>query len=86
MAKKNIDRIFTVSFLLFLLLGFAFVFLREKETYSYYENRNLALLPDMTAEGMLDGSDFTAVETYLSDHAPGCNTALKLRTGMAIST
>ncbi len=82
MAKKNIDRLFVFSFLLFLLLGFAFVFLREQETYSYYENRNLAVLPDMTIEGMLDGSDFSALETYLSDHAPGRNTALKLRTGL----
>lgn len=82
MAKKNIDRLFVFSFLLFLLLGFAFVFLREQETYSYYENRNLAVLPDMTIEGVLDGRDFAAVETYLSDHAPGRNTALKLRTGM----
>lgn len=81
-TQRVIDCLFTLSFLLFLLLSFAFVFLRTNETYSYYENRNLASLPDMTVEGMLDGSDFSAVETYLSDHAPGRTTALKLRTAI----
>lgn len=80
--RKIIDCLFAMSFLLFLLLSFSFVFLRNQTGYSYYENRNLARLPDMTIEGMLDGSDFSAVETCLADHAPGRDTALKLRTLM----
>ena len=79
-TKKTIDCINAVFFLLFTICAFLFTFLRGNETYSYYENRNLASMPKMTTEGMLDGIDFSAVETYLSDHAPGRNTALKIRT------
>ncbi len=80
MKKRAIDIMFAASFVLFAALVFLFTFIRERETFSYYENRNLAVLPEMTADGMLDGSSFSALETYLSDHAPGRNTALKLRT------
>ncbi|MBE6599346.1 MAG: hypothetical protein E7638_07900 [Ruminococcaceae bacterium] len=79
-SKKIIDIAYSLSFLLFLGAVLLFAFIREPETYSYYENRNLAVMPGMTAHGMLDGGDFSAVETYLSDHAPGRNTALKART------
>ena len=79
-TKKIVDCINAVFFLLFIICAFLFTFLRGNETYSYYENRNLASMPTMTSAGMLDGTDFSAVETYLSDHAPGRNTALKIRT------
>lgn len=78
--KKIVDLLYSVSFAAFLSLVFLFAFFRQTETYSYFENRNLAIFPEMSVEGILDGSYFSAAETYLSDHAPGRNTALNLRT------
>lgn len=80
MIKKYIDFVFTIFVLLFLTLTFLFTFIRERETYSYFENRALAPFPSMSAHGISDGSSFSEMETYLSDHAPGRNTALRLRT------
>lgn len=81
MQKKTIlDLLNTAGFLLLLAVLLLSAVLREKETYSYYENRNLASAPTASVEGILDGSYFSAAETCLADHAPGRRTALKLRT------
>ena len=68
------------GFCLFLLIALAAGLLREKESYSYYENRNLADKPVLTAENVLSGAYFTALDAYLTDQAPGRNTLLKLDT------
>ncbi|MBE6542196.1 MAG: hypothetical protein E7672_07105 [Ruminococcaceae bacterium] len=73
--------VFCVSaFLLFIVAAAVITFVRPKDTYSYYENRNLSAFPERTAEAVSDGSYFSAIETYCIDHAAGRNTILKLKT------
>ena len=45
--------------------------IREKTTFSYYENRNLAQKPEFSMEAVVDGSYFTGWETYLQEHKIG---------------
>ena len=44
---------------------------KVKETYSYYENRNLAVFPELTWETVLTGEWGAAVDKYLADHSAG---------------
>ncbi len=39
-----------------------------KEKGSFYENRRLAVFPVPSVETVLDGTFFSNVETYISDH------------------
>lgn len=55
-------------------LGFLFAVMivtvaREKESYSFFENRDLAAFPEYTAEADGNGSYMTQIEKYLADHA-----------------
>lgn len=43
----------------------------DKEEYSFYENRNLALPPEYSSEGFWSGQYCTDWETYLKDHIAG---------------
>lgn len=72
----------TSAFLAFILLAAVVTLIRPKETYSYYENRNLAVFPEYTTESIADGSYFSDIETYFIDHAAGRNTILKLKTAV----
>ena len=56
----------------------------KNNTSAYYENRALAEWPEVTAEGILDGSLAQSLETWYSDHAPGRATLLKLDTFLAM--
>jgi hypothetical protein len=73
-----------LAFLVIFLLGLAAVpvctLLEPKSTSSYWENRSLSSVPELTAEGVLDGSYFDALETYFSDHIVYRDTFLKLHT------
>lgn len=71
MKKKSLgDILFTVLFVGLLLAVMLTFLLQEKGTTSYYENRTLEQPPALTAEGVLSGSYFNALDTYLSDQAP----------------
>ncbi|MBQ7923619.1 MAG: hypothetical protein IJ325_13760 [Clostridia bacterium] len=74
------DILFVCAVLLFLFGAMAFTVMSMDESYSFYENRNLAEIPAFTVSGMLDGSWFSDVETSLQDHAAGRNVALKIKT------
>ena len=52
----------------------------QKETTAYYENRNLAVRPDLNFETLWDGSYGSRLESWFSDHTPGRTTALRLDT------
>ncbi len=67
-------------FSLFLLGGMAVCVLREKETYSFYENRTLAPMPQASAETLLSGQWGSDMEAYLADHTAARNTMLKADT------
>ena len=56
----------------------------KNNTSAYYENRALAEWPEITAEGILDGSLAQSLETWYSDHAPGRATLLKMDTFLSM--
>ena len=39
------------------------------EDYSYYENRNLFSRPKLSLEGIMDGSYFTDLDTYIKERS-----------------
>jgi len=84
MKKEKISFISSLAvvfvFVMFLLCGMAATLLRENESYSFFENRNLATMPEFTVDGALDGSYFSAVDTYLKEHSAGRTTLLKANT------
>lgn len=84
MRKKDITRVislaFTFGFLAFLIVTAIATLSGEKAETSFYENRPLAAFPDFTAEGVLDGSDFSALNTYIQDHTVGRTRILILDT------
>lgn len=56
----------------------------KNNTSAYYENRALAEWPEITVEGILDGSWAQSLETWYSDHAPGRATLLKMDTFLSM--
>ena len=79
-SKKAASDFLVVCFGLFLLAIMTVTTLRPKDTYSYYENRNLATIHEATAEEILTGEWTSNIDKYLSDHAAGRNTLLKAST------
>ncbi len=81
---KRFQLIFAILFiagiLAFLAINGAAAIIRKPESTSYYENRNLASLPEASRSGILDGSYFSALNTYLQDHTVGRNTLLRIET------
>lgn len=78
---KRLSEYFVIACFLLFLLGAAVVTLvREEETYSFFENRNLAAKPVYSVEADGNGSYFSGWEKYLSDHAAARNTLLRIKT------
>ena len=84
MSKKTVaglvSLVFVALFLGFLYLSGAATLLGEKEETSFYENRNLAARPDMTAQGLLDGSWAAGLNTYVQEHTVQRDAILKTKT------
>lgn len=78
--QKLIQRFVTAAFLLFLFTAAVVTLLREKESVSFYENRMLAAQPVYSTRSDDDGSYVSAWERYLSDHAAGRSTLLRVKT------
>lgn len=68
------------AFTIFLAMLLAAGVLRDKGTYSYYENRSLAQMPSLSAGEVLSGEYFKKLDDYLADQAPGRSILLKLDT------
>lgn len=83
--KRISEWFVVVCFLAFLAGAMAATVTREEETYSFFENRNLAVRPVYSAQADGDGSYAGAWERYLSDHAAGRNTLLKLKTALDLA-
>ena len=62
----NIIFVFAVTALLFAIP--IITVCSEKESFSVFENRNLAQKPQMTVESVMNGSFFEDVENYYKDH------------------
>ena len=63
------DKLFLLCFIGFLVLIMVITVVKPKETYSYFENRNLAAFPEATSEALLTGEWGAGVDKYLADHA-----------------
>lgn len=75
------NRAFLTLLLAVLLAVPAWVALRShRETSAYYENRTLAVFPDLTWTSLWDGSFSSGFESWYSDHFPGRTTLLKADT------
>ncbi len=75
----------------FMIIGFfGFVFglfalsayenITDYSTYSYYENRNLTMLPEPDTDSVLDGSFFSKLENWYKDHVAKRNGVLSYDT------
>ena len=78
--KKAANILFLVVFLGFLAAVPVGTVLADKQSTSFWENRALAGVPDLTVQGILDGSFFGAVETCFSDHIVGRDAIMELNT------
>lgn len=70
--KRTAQICFTAIFLAILFAVPALILLRGSRIHaSVYENRTLAQLPELSGAALLDGSYFSAWDTWLTDHIGG---------------
>ena len=73
MNRETVARVSSVTLIalvcVLLLLAAVSGVLLSDEQYSYYENRNLASFPAPSLEGIMDGSFFTAFDTYIRERS-----------------
>lgn len=67
-------------FVTFLVTAMVVTLWREKETYSFYDNRILAQMPEATKETVVNGQYFTDIDTFLREQSAGRTLVLKLKT------
>ncbi len=86
MIRERFSRIASVLLILcfvgFTGLAMIRTTVRDKDTVSFYENRNLATLPTLTVESALDGSYFSAIDKYVSDHSVARKAVLAAKTAL----
>lgn len=68
-SKKFAEILLITCFVVFLGVTMFFTVENRDNEYSYYENRNYAVMPEATRESFLDGSYLDELETFLSDHS-----------------
>lgn len=78
--KRVADALFAGIFILLLVAVPIATLLSERSHVSFYEQRNLASTPQMTWDGLSDGSYFNQIETVLSDHIVKRDSLVKLNT------
>ncbi|MEL4105407.1 hypothetical protein AAFA46_01015 [Oscillospiraceae bacterium WX1] len=83
--QKASNTLFLFCFLAFIYIGAAVTVLKPRADTSYFENRPLAAAPVLSSSSLIDGSFFTAWETYLKDHAAARETLLKVGTMIDLS-
>ena len=82
--NKFISRLIAFGFVLALFTLLAFTIFGEAEEYSYFENRRLAEMPDMSTETVLSGEYFSDIEQYLADHAAARLDLVELNTRLGL--
>jgi len=78
--KRCANILFAVFFAAFLFGVPVLTVLGPHSGSSFYENRTLAPVPELTLDGLMDGQYFDDVETALSDHIALRDRLLKLNT------
>ena len=79
-SKKLADLIFVSLFLLFIIVVMITTIVKPKDQISYFENRTLAKTPETDIHALSKDNYFLGWERYLSDHAAGRQTLLKIAT------
>lgn len=83
--KKPAQVAFIVLALILLWTTLLTSLLGEREEVSFYEQRNLAVFPAPTPSTLWDGSFFTDVETWLTDHVSYRETVMKKDTQLSLA-
>ena len=78
--KKVSEILMICIFAVFIAVSMAVTLSNRSDTYSYYENRLYADMPEITAENVIEGDFFNELESFLCDHAAGRQTLLKAKT------
>ncbi len=76
--------LFAEIFSVVLLAGLIVFIFKPKLTESFYENRTLADMPKTSADAIWNGDYFADWDDYISDHAVGRETLLKLQTFISL--
>ena len=77
---RIVSILFSAGIIAFLGLSGIFTLFRQPVFSSYYENRSLEPIPEYSFSGVLDGSYYSSLNTYLQEHAVGRNTLLRVET------
>lgn len=80
--KKIANIVLVLAFAGFLAAAMVITLGKPQGGWSYYENRTLAQMEELTPQTLWDGTFANSVEPTLQDHAAGRNTLLKLSTWM----
>ena len=77
---RLVSVVFIAGILAFLALSGVATLAKKPVFTSYFENRSLAALPEYSEAGIMDGSWFSGLNTYLQEHTVGRNTILRAQT------
>lgn len=80
--KKIANIVLVLAFAGFLAAAMVITLGKPQGGWSYYENRTLAQMKELTPQTLWDGTFANSVEPTLQDHAAGRNTLLKLSAWM----
>ena len=80
--KKIANIVLVLAFAGFLAAAMVITLGKPQGGWSYYENRTLAQMEELTPHTLWDGTFANSVEPTLQDHAAGRNTLLKLSAWM----
>ena len=80
--KKIANIVLVLAFAGFLAAAMVITLGKTQGGWSYYENRTLAQMEELTPQTLWDGTFANSVEPTLQDHAAGRNTLLKLSAWM----
>lgn len=80
--KKIANIVLVLAFAGFLAAAMVITLGKPQGGWSYYENRTLAQMEELTPQTLWDGTFADSVEPTLQDHAAGRNTLLKLSAWM----
>ena len=78
--KKFAEILMIITFIAFLGAGMYFTIDNRDAEYSYYENRNYAMMPEASVETVLNGDYLDGIESFLSDHSAFRENLVKIQT------
>ena len=79
MKSNKLKYIVITLFVAFLFIGAICTTMNYKDSYSWFENRNLDEMPTASAKTVMDGTYFTDLEKFLADRAAMRNILLRVK-------